>query len=51
MKINYKGKSAVGKTNEGINVEKYSGFKNIKIIKKRKEKKQKKKGKGVGGTG
>ena len=50
-KVNCKGKRSVGKANKGINVEKYSRFKNIKIIKKRKEKKQKKKGKGVGGTG
>ena len=40
LKINCKGKRAVGKSNKGINVEKNNNrFKKIKIIKKRKEKK------------
>ena len=45
LKINWKGKRTVGKTNKGINVEKIIiGLKKlkVKIIKKRKEKKKKK---------
>ena len=37
LKINFKGKRAVGKVNEGINIEKYNRFKKLKLDKKEKK--------------
>ena len=51
LKINCKGKRTVGKSNKGINVEKYNRFKEIKILKKEKRKengRRKKKGRKKG---